>query len=238
MNILICEDEMKSLEENKIYISALCKKYNCQANIKAFEKSQIQAEFLQKVQIAFLDIDIERKASGIELANRILASNKLAIIIFITNHKEYAFDAYNIQAFGFILKPVNTRQLERIFAKALFQLNGIGNTRRAVSSIEFTYENQKVLLRQRDIVYVEREDRKVNIVTIRRNYLVNESINKIFKRLNSKSFLQANQSVIVNLYEISHIEKKKIYMKTEEIFKLSRNYSEQVLKAYNEFYHR
>nr|WP_263488684.1 hypothetical protein [Clostridium sp. M14] len=46
------------------------------------------------------------KLSGIETAKKSMETNKKAIIIFIIALKKYVFEAFDVKAFHYILKPV------------------------------------------------------------------------------------------------------------------------------------
>ncbi|WP_286673891.1 MULTISPECIES: response regulator [unclassified Clostridium] len=53
----------------------------------------------------FLDVRMD-KLSGIETANKSMETNKKTIIIFIIALKKYVFEAFDVRAFHYILKPV------------------------------------------------------------------------------------------------------------------------------------
>ena len=56
------------------------------------------------IDIAFLDIEMP-VMTGLELARRMNAVNKDIKIVFVTGFKEYAYDAFKVNAIGYILKP-------------------------------------------------------------------------------------------------------------------------------------
>ena len=56
------------------------------------------------IDIAFLDIEMP-VMTGLELAKRINSINNNTKIVFVTGFKEYAYDAYRVNAIGYILKP-------------------------------------------------------------------------------------------------------------------------------------
>lgn len=56
------------------------------------------------IDLAFLDIEMP-VMTGLELARRINTVNKDIRIVFVTGFKEYAYDAFRVNAIGYILKP-------------------------------------------------------------------------------------------------------------------------------------
>ncbi len=65
-----------------------------------------------KIDIAFLDIEMP-VINGIQLAKKIKAINPKINIIFVTAYENYAINAYNLHASGYIIKPVNESKIRQ-----------------------------------------------------------------------------------------------------------------------------
>lgn len=61
--------------------------------------------------IAFLDIEMP-VLSGIMLAKKLKTVNPQVNVIFVTAYNEYALDAYNMHASGYVTKPVNVGKIK------------------------------------------------------------------------------------------------------------------------------
>ena len=110
MKILLVDDENLQLIrlENtvkRIMPDAECFSYTNPK--KAYEETENE-----KLDIAFLDIEMPL-ISGINLAKKLKKNNPLINIIFVTAYNNYALDAYNIHASGYVLKPVNAEKLKK-----------------------------------------------------------------------------------------------------------------------------
>lgn len=55
--------------------------------------------------LIFLDIDLGGM-DGMALARKIRETDSEVPILFLTNHREYVFEGYEVQAFRYLLKPV------------------------------------------------------------------------------------------------------------------------------------
>lgn len=234
IEVLVCEDDNISLEVNKAYVRSFGEKYREKVDIIS---SNGKDELGIKVDIAILDIDLNGR-SGIDLAKKLLLANKATVIIFITNHTEYALDAYKIQAFGYLVKPVEQSEFESLFVKAIIQVKSIKN-KSVISAVEF-YEDRKIIkIKQKDIIYIEKckNKRKIIIKTQRREYTSNDSIQSFEGKLESE-FIKISQSVIVNASEIALIEKKSVLLKTGEQFKINRTYTKEAKRRYEELARR
>lgn len=232
LNILVCDDEEHWISANQNYIQKLSDRYKIKIKIRSFSQSLlIPDDVLVSTDIAFLDIDLrEKESDGLLLAERIVSLNKWAVIIFVTCHNQYTLHAFKIQAFGYLMKPINKIEFNSLFVKAILQAN-TASAHRIDAVLEFYYERVPVQIKQRDIIYIERKDRKVEINTFRKKYLVNMSIREIVKKLES-SFILVNQSVIVNLDEIRDFEKDVITLKTGNQFFISKNYFKAAKEKY------
>ena len=62
------------------------------------------------VDVAFLDIEMP-VYNGIVLAKKLKKVNPQVNVIFVTAYNEYALDAYNIHASGYVTKPVNANKI-------------------------------------------------------------------------------------------------------------------------------
>ena len=123
----------------------------------------------EKIDIAFLDISMP--ISGITLAKKLKSINPQINIIFVTAFNEYALDAYNIHASGYIMKPVTEEKVQKELdglrydvelkpTKAL-QVKCFGNFEAFLngSPIKFKYQKSKELF----AYLVDREGSSANI---------------------------------------------------------------------------
>ena len=69
-------------------------------------------------QIAFLDIRMEGM-DGITLAKRLRQNDAQILIVFLTSAREYAFDAFPIHPFDYLVKPYGAEDLNRVLEDAL-----------------------------------------------------------------------------------------------------------------------
>ena len=72
----------------------------------------------EKFQIVFMDIIMDR-LNGIQTAQIIRASDAKALLIFTTASREYAFDAFPLHAFDYIIKPCNPDKLAQVLSEAI-----------------------------------------------------------------------------------------------------------------------
>lgn len=102
MNILAVDDERTSLDK----LTKLVKKANSDANLFTFDSSlsALAKAREEEIDVAFLDVNMP-ELSGIELGKYLVELNPYINIIFVSEHKEFAYEAMQLHASGYIYKP-------------------------------------------------------------------------------------------------------------------------------------
>ena len=65
------------------------------------------------IDVAFLDIEMP-EMNGLEMAEALKKIQPEVNIVFVTGHKEYALDAHNIFASGYLVKPADVSDVEKV----------------------------------------------------------------------------------------------------------------------------
>ncbi|MFC3748094.1 response regulator [Paenibacillus sp. GCM10012306] len=108
---VIVEDEQPILELMKVMISRDHNFIIAGAFIHPLEALERLPEL--KPDVVFIDVEMPR-LNGIELANRIYALMPQTQIVFTTAYKDYALEAFEVQALDYILKPVTPASIKRV----------------------------------------------------------------------------------------------------------------------------
>ena len=113
IKIAVCDDEPFFAEQMNDRI----KKYMPDCIIQRFlsgEDLLLQRELFD---IYFLDIQME-KINGIETARKLRELDEESIIVFITGAKEYVFEAFDVAALHYLVKPVDNEKLQEVLRRA------------------------------------------------------------------------------------------------------------------------
>lgn len=227
-HIGIYDDETIQLKVNHIYIKEIAARNQIQITSRGFYNSKQLFSYLQNhtLDILFLDIDLGEE-SGIDIARQITADYPNLIIIFLTGHREFTSEAFDVEAFGYVIKPIDEQKLERTLKKAFTQVYGIKN-KQTSSSLIITEENIKKKINQTDILYIERVHTKSIIHTKDRIYQVYEPLTSLYSRLDN-NFIRINQSEIVNRSEIETVKGNTVILRNHRQLNIGRTYKKQVV---------
>lgn len=102
-NVIMVDDEKIILNGGIPILKSVLK----DANIESFTKPSEAIEYAKhnKVDLAFLDIEMG-KTSGLDVCRELLECNPKTNVIYLTAYADYALDAWNTGASGFMTKPL------------------------------------------------------------------------------------------------------------------------------------
>jgi len=150
----------------------------------------------------FLDIEFPN-LSGIEIAETIRENNYTCPIIFITSFKEYMEKVFKVNTFDYILKPVTKNKVYPALNRAIKYLD------LNESKFMFTYNKAFYSLSSCEIVYFEKNKRKVLIHTPSNIYETILATRDLLSKVND-NFIQVHSSYIVNVRYVKQIRNNTI----------------------------
>ncbi|WP_144512746.1 response regulator [Bacillus sp. FJAT-22090] len=110
LKAVLVDDELLALE----LLEAMLKEIGGIEIIGKFSNPLEGLENLSALQPDILFLDIEMKEmNGIKLAEKIESLDAQMDIVFVTAYNEYALEAFNVDAVGYILKPIEKSRLEK-----------------------------------------------------------------------------------------------------------------------------
>jgi two-component system LytT family response regulator len=159
-----------------------------------------------KPDIIFCDIQMPGK-TGLELAEEIPPTID---VVFITAYDEHAIKAFEINAFDYLLKPVQPERLAETVRKLGIKesANRLDNdTPLTERDMVFIKDGDKCwFVRLSDIRLFESEGNYVRVYFDTFRPLILRSLNSLETRLNEKHFFRASRKHILNLSYISSVE--------------------------------
>lgn len=205
MKILLCDDEQQHIDELKIHIEEFMKSRSISFEIHTFNNPQQVVESDTVYQLAFLDIQMD-ELDGISLAKILKERNNKIVMFFVTSFNDYQDEVMDLRAFRFFEKPFDAERLHSGLEKAMEYIDE--------SYIDFfvwaNNEHKKVLVD--DVIYVERGNRQVTLVTTQGNYTTRESFDEWCDILQNSFFYRVHKSFIVNLHYVTSYKYSEIFI--------------------------
>lgn len=198
MNIAICDDDNTFRINLEKHLRNYFESKNLSLNFSHFSCGEDLLSCNAVFDLVFLDVEMG-KINGIDTGKMLKAKNPHNIIFVITSYDGYLDDAFKINAFRFLQKPLNVVRLYKALDDAAELIN---------NDIIVFYDmlsSSNVRIYTNDIIFVEIEKKKTKIVTVNNIYYSNEKISAWKNKLNGISFVCPHSSYIANLdYSIRH----------------------------------
>jgi two-component system, LytTR family, response regulator LytT len=148
-------------------------------------------------EVVFLDVELPG-ATGIDLAPLARAA-----VVFVTAHPRYAVDAFAVEAFDYLLKPVEPERLARVLDRLRLRAP---DAHGPLEKIAVVAPAGSELLDFDEIFYVQAEGDYSRVHTYDRAYLSTASLGELAEKL-GPGFVRIHRSYLVNLAKVSGVRR-------------------------------
>lgn len=236
--IALCDDQEYYRKQLYNYLLEYQKDKNIIIHINEYSSGGelLQASFSQEgsYQIYFLDVNMP-DMQGTTVAKELRNIGKNSVICFVTSFKEYAYDAFQVEAMDYIVKPINYEQLKKFMDKAIVLCRLHIEVQEAEKKYLSIQQRQTtIILEQRHILYIEKRRNQCVVCTNTEEILCYNTLKNLYEQLNSSIFMFTHQGYIVNFYHIKEIRSNMIYMGNNILIPVSRKYQEAIKKRFEE----
>ncbi|MBO5037821.1 MAG: response regulator transcription factor [Clostridia bacterium] len=198
MRIAICDDKA---EERALIVKMTKKIFDDEKNTVAeFDNGTdlINDHNLERFNIILLDVDMPER-TGIEVGKYLRANDANTILIFITSFPQYAIEAYDCDAFHYLLKPINSEKFEQVLQKAVQKITIM------TSKVVLNSQRGVCVIQVNDIYYIDSLRHNLTYHTTDGDFIVRDSLSNALGQLSAHGFCQTHQGNIVNLGKIQKI---------------------------------
>lgn len=178
--------------------------------------------------IFFLDIDL-RDINGIDMARQLRQESE-AVIVFVTALKEYIFDAFDVQAFQYLLKPINEQKFFQVLDKAVAECGTIKQSEPLVIRVKGVYRN----VPKDNILYAENDARKI-ILHLKGEQIAYYSKMSELEGLLGKRFFRCHRGYLVNLDAVKSYDTGSIQIKNGETILMAKQKYGDFVTAYMDY---
>ena len=225
IDIAICDDE-KIVKER---IVSLIEKQQEDSHIDGFTSGEELLAAGKHFDMIFLDIQMEGM-SGIETARAIREYDRKAVIVFVTAMKEYVFEAFDVAAFHYLLKPIEEKKFTEVFESAVEEIQERKSTQ-DTPTLFIRTKTRNLTLKHSEIIFIENRAKKVEIHTTKDVIEVYAVMNELESELGS-SFYRCHRGYLVNMAHITEYSSDMIDMSNGERVYLAKEKYPEFVKEY------
>ena len=230
MKICICDDDRFTVRE----IRGLLEPFNIEEDsfsISDFPDGEGLIEYYRgggRFDIIFLDIELNG-INGIEAAGLIKELAPETIVIFVSSHSRYIFDAFRIEALHFLVKPIKPEEFSEVFNRAMKKYTKIN------ASVVLKWESVRNKIQISTISYVEGYRRHLCVHTANGTFEAVGKISEIYEILKPHGFVRVHQGFIVNMNYIKSFNVNEVELTDGSRVAVSVRKKQEALKTYDIF---
>ena len=228
LSIAVCDDEVIECCNMAGQIKNILEEMKIPCIIRQFCSGRELLQAAEGFDIVFLDI-IMCDMDGMQTAKVFRKKAFDNILVFVSSSREYVFDAYDVEAFQYLLKPVNERKLKNILLRAVQKTEKCSKEFILVSR-----ERQKKKLFLNHVFYFEIIGRVVHVHGTEGVFTYYGQIGELEDGLRDKGFYRCHKSYLVNLKYVDMYNRQEVILENgERVLLAKRRYEgfcQEILK--------
>lgn len=228
MRIAVCDDDWAIREE----LSRLIQKQMLEVDIVEYQSGEELINAKENIDIYLLDIEMG-KVSGMDIARRIReqeeSGRQRSIIIFVTGYREYMEAAFDVNAFHYLIKPIDAEKFSEVFHRAWKEASVSCEQTKKYIMVKSSGTQQKLLLK--DIYYIESGNKKVIFHTANGTLGMYGKMEELENDLGN-TFYRCHRCYLVNMEKISAYSVDSIQVTNGDNLLLARRKYSDFIKTY------
>jgi two-component system, LytTR family, response regulator LytT len=153
--------------------------------------------------VVFLDVEMPG-LTGVEAAPLVRDRRDPPAVVFVTAHERYAVDAFAVEAFDYLLKPVDPDRLARVVER--LRERTVENAP-PVEKVAVVSGGGTELLDFDQVHFAQADGDYSRVHTYDRSYLCTASLGELEERLPSARFARIHRSYLVNLSKVAGVRR-------------------------------
>lgn len=227
MKIAICEDEQNWVDSLKQLLFEYFNLRHIDYYLSVFLNGTELIEKPEGYDIIFMDYQMEG-LNGIEVSRQIRKVNNNSTIVFVSSYPNAAIDAFEVDAFRFLVKPIDKEKL--------FQtLDLIRKHMESDDYLVIKSRTETISIKMSDIILCESNGRHSLIHTTYGTTNVSKNIKAIGQQLPNEKFFRCHKAYIVSFAHIRIFSNTNIELDNGKSAFISRNYLAAFRTAFNEY---
>ena len=231
IRIAICDDETNI----RAYLTSLIRAQSCPCEIAEYASAGDLLAGHREMDLLFLDIELNGTGpDGMALARQIRerTSGTQPVIIFVTGYERYVFDAFDVGAFQYLLKPVDEEKFAQVFARAIAQIEA--GRMKPARVLTFQSAGVSRSVPPDSITYIESSNHKVVLHLKDAEFTCYAKIRDLESELQGQ-FFRIHKGYLVNLAYVEGYNKTELTLTNGEKLLISKYRYREFVKAHLRF---
>lgn len=227
MRIALCDDEKFWVDELHRLLNEYHSAGRTDCYITDFSSGNELLKCSDKYDVIFMDYQMDG-LDGIETARKIRERNNGCVIIFVSSYPDVAIDTFEVNAFRFLVKPIDKEKL----------FKSLDDFRKQTENDDFIVlksRNGERIIRSSEIIFCEAAN-KHSLLHLSNEIVESaKNIKEIQKQMTKEIFFRCHKAYIVSFPHIRSFDNNCIIMDNGERAFISRNYLTAFKTAFQEY---
>lgn len=227
--IAVCDDEIRECCHFSGRLRTILTQMKVPCMIKQYNSGRLLLQAAEEFDIVFLDI-IMSGMDGMETARLLRHKFSDKLLIFISSSRQYVFDAFAVEAFEYLVKPIDDRKLRQTLARCVARIERPSEDYIIISKDRHT---RKLFLD--DIRYFEIHGRLIEAHGQSSVFSWYEQIGTLETALTGRNFVRCHKSYLINLKYVDVFNKQEATLDNGEKILIARRRYEAFCTAVLEY---
>ena len=192
ITVSICEDEAYFVSELKKLLDEYCRTKEICLSISTFSDGEELLASSNMADVILMDIKFP-ESNGMEIVRRLRAHGNDSQVIFITSYQKYVFQAFDLDAVHYILKPISASKLFSALDKAVKRVSSNNN-----KTLLVTNGTSASRIPLQSILYCEALNHQITVHTLTEQFQFFVTLDSIQDKLDDR-FFRSHRSYLVNM---------------------------------------
>lgn len=229
MKAAICDDDIRFTSEiESLLEETIGAQLECEVYLSAEEMLKRIEEMNENYQMYVLDIEMDGM-NGMEAAAKIREKDQDAIIIFMTSHVEKMPEAFDVNAFHYLLKPIDKEKARDVLHRAAKKIL------KEKKFFSFQENRQTYMIPCHSILCFESHGRKICVYTEETIYEYYGTLKDVLLTVDAEQFARVHHAFVINLDRIESMGKEEVVLRGNIKVPVSRTYRKAFLGRYQKY---
>ncbi len=220
IRIAICDDE----KNIRVYLRTLVRKQDSESEITEYASADEYLSGGMEYDLLFLYIEMKDSASGMDgmsMAKQIRGMElaRQPVIIFVTAYEKYVYDAFDVDAFQYLLKSINEQKFAEVFSRAAGRILSEAEQKKKTLIIQCGSGSRAIPLDS--IYYLESRNHKVVLYLKEGELEYYAKIGDLEKELTGQ-FYRIHRGYLVNFTYVEGYDKTEVIIANGDRLPLSK----------------
>lgn len=227
MKIALCDDEKFWIDELRNLLEEYHTIRRLDCYITVFSNGTQLLKGSDKYDIIFMDYRM-KELNGIETSKKIRMQNNSCAIIFVSSYPDIAIDTFEVNAYRFLVKPIDKNKL----------FKSLDDYRKQTENDDFIVlknRDGEKIIRSSDVIFCEADNKHSLLHTLNETIEIYKNIKEVEKIMTKDYFFRCHKAYIVSFIHIKSFDNNSIVMDNGEKTYISRSNLTAFKTAFQEY---